>query len=519
MSGASRAIGRAFAAAALAVILAAHVGSPDVYFAGRAGPYDIRVTIRPPQVVPGIAQVTVRAPADVRRVAIRPMFWRAGSRGAPSADEARRLEGTSGGGTFDGSLWLMARGAYSVDVIVDGGSGRASVLVPVAAIATGRLALDPALGALLVVLGIVLCAGLVNIVHKGAGESLLEPGAPLDVATSRRARRVAALSVPVLALAILAGARWWGAVDRDYSRSIYTPSPLQLSLTNGVLRLAATDTLWQARDRPSGYLPDHGKLMHLYLIRADDARAFAHLHPKAVDSALVPAFFTRVPPLPAGSYRVFADVVHETGFERTLVGALELRDTISAYTAVDPDDAWFVGEPSRERIARLADGSSMRLDIDPGGLIQAGRDVTLHISVRDPSGKAAVLEPYVGMSAHAVVERIDGKVYVHLHPMGTISMAAQAAFLARDRGDSTPTGHLRLADDVMSMNACGQPTAAHAVSRGGAPRACVPGDAAIAFPYAFPRGGSYRLFVQVRRNGRVLTGAYALTVAEPAGTP
>ena len=72
---------RASGVACLALILSAHVGSPDVFYSGRAGPYDIRVIIRPPEVVPGVARVTVHAPADVERVTIRPVFWRAGSRG------------------------------------------------------------------------------------------------------------------------------------------------------------------------------------------------------------------------------------------------------------------------------------------------------------------------------------------------------------------------------------------------------------------------------------------------------
>ncbi|MGH7637165.1 MAG: hypothetical protein ACREOK_05895, partial [Gemmatimonadaceae bacterium] len=151
----------------IAAITSAHVGSPDVFFKGSAGPYEIRVVVRPPEVVPGIARVTVRASPDVRRVAIRPVFWRAASKGAPTADETTRLGGESG--TFVGSLWLMARGAYGVDVTVDGVRGPGTVIVPVASVATGQLQMSAALGAILLTLGIVLVAGLVTIVYKAAG--------------------------------------------------------------------------------------------------------------------------------------------------------------------------------------------------------------------------------------------------------------------------------------------------------------------------------------------------------------
>ena len=33
----------------------AHVGSPDVFLEGNAGPYKLFVTVRVPQVIPGIA--------------------------------------------------------------------------------------------------------------------------------------------------------------------------------------------------------------------------------------------------------------------------------------------------------------------------------------------------------------------------------------------------------------------------------------------------------------------------------
>lgn len=488
---------RALLVLAIAVVASGHVGSPNVFFSGRAGPYDVRVVIEPPQVVPGIARVVVRTMEDVRRVSVRPVHWRAGSRGAPAADETRRLAGEAR--TFEGSLWLMQRGAYSVDVIVEGARGTANVLVPVASVATGRLDMSSGLAAVLIALGLLLVAGLVTIVYKSAGESLVAPGDRLDSGRRARARRVAVLSVPVLALAILGGARWWRAVDRDYERTLYRPSPLSLALERGVLRIAATDTLWQPPGRPSALLPDHGKLMHLFLLR-EDGRALAHLHPRALDSSAVPPFATAVPALPPGEYRAYADVVHETGFERTLVGTLRLDAASHLPGAgrdlMDADDAVFVGEPARGDSAVLADGSVMRLRLEPAGPIPAGAERTVHVTVVTAAGEPARLEPYLGMSAHAVVTRVDGSVYVHLHPMGTVSAAAQAAFRTRDRGDTTEAGRLRAAD----LHVHGEP----------------PPAGVSAFPYAFPRPGDYRLFVQVKRGGRVLTGGFAITVADSA---
>jgi hypothetical protein len=498
-----------------AALLAAHVGSPDVFFRGAAGPYELRVVVRPPEVVPGIARVTVRAPDDVKRVAIRPVFWRAGSKGAPSADETRRLEGDSG--TFAGSLWLMARGAYGVDVSVEGARGTANVLVPVASVATGRLGMNPALGSLLLALGLMLCAGLVTIVYKGAGESLVAASDSLDAARRRTARRAAVIAVPILAVAVLGGARWWRAVDRDYERTMYRPSPLRLALDGDALRIGVTDTLWQPPRRVSPLVPDHGKLMHLFLVRAVDARGFAHLHPTATDTTAMPAFVARVPDLPAGLYHVYGDVVHETGFERTLVGTIELPDSARVGSGDvpaqrDADDAWYAGDATPDRHIRLADGAVMQIALGTGdtggtggteGTIRAGEETSIRVAVRDSAGRPAQLQPYLGMAAHGVVTRLDGSVYIHLHPMGTVTMAAQDAFLARDRGDTTAAGRLRIADHV----------------RHDPQRAAIADTTAVAFPYAFPRSGSYRLFVQVKRNGRILTGAFAVTVADSANAP
>src|SRR5213075_610108 len=199
-----------------------------------------------------------------------------------------------------------------------------------------------------------------------------------------------AVSVPILAAALLGGARWWGAVDQDYQRRMYRPLPIALSRSGDMLELRAGDTSYSASGRALRYVPDHGKLMHLFFVRADDASAFAHLHPHAKDTSAVPAFETRIPPLPAGLYRVYADVVDETGFERTLVAALSLPDSASRnWTGFDADDARFVGEASRGASVRLDDGSTMTLGVAPNALITAREVETLRITVTDPTGRPA----------------------------------------------------------------------------------------------------------------------------------
>src|SRR5438552_19026353 len=87
-----------------------------------------------------------------------------------------------------------------------------------------------------------------------------------------------------------------------------------------LLRLEINDQRF-ARSAP--LVPDHGKLMHLFLIREPKLDAFAHLHPLKRDRK---TFETILPDLPAGSYRLYADVTYETGLSDTLTTALELPE-------------------------------------------------------------------------------------------------------------------------------------------------------------------------------------------------
>ena len=47
------------AASLLPCGVAAHIGSPDVFLDGQAGPYRVLITVRPPYAVPGVADVEI----------------------------------------------------------------------------------------------------------------------------------------------------------------------------------------------------------------------------------------------------------------------------------------------------------------------------------------------------------------------------------------------------------------------------------------------------------------------------
>jgi hypothetical protein len=325
----------------------------------------------------------------------------------------------------------------------------------------------------------------------------------MDPARRKRARLIGVISAPVLALILFGGARWWQSVDTTYASRMYHALPTRAAVTReaGVptLRFAVVDSL----GRPTALdplVPDHGKLMHLFVIDSARMESFAHLHPVVDDSSI---FSTALPPLPPGTYRLFGDVAFETGQTRTLTGLVRLTraDSIASASGVlnyDPDDAWRVAPGATRHagtatIDALEDGSTMEWLADSSA-IRPGEGTTLRFRVRDPRGSPALLEPYLGMTAHAVIAKRDGSVFVHLHPAGTISLAAQQVFALRDRGDTASNGRLRLPNETKPR-----------------PMSMAQGSD-VSFPYLFPSGGGYRVWVQVRRAGKVLTGVFDVTL-------
>ena len=499
---------------ATALVASAHVGSPDTYFEGAAGPYPIRVIVRNPGVIPGQAEITVRllAPQRARRVLVLPVYWDPRTAAPPPPDVAQRVPGDST--LYGAALWLMRSGSYGVQVTVEGAAGTGTALVPVQAVATRRLELQNPLGIALIGLGGLLFAGALTIVRAAVRESVVPPGEMPDRQRTVYAGVAMGVCSMLLGAGLAGGRAWWNRVDAAYRSGLYQPAHAAATVRGGarerVLRLAIDDTTWtNPKRRWTPLIPDHGHLMHLFLVR-DSLDAFAHLHPLPVDSS---RFESDLPPLPAGRYRVYADIVHESGFAQTLVATMALGAPSGRWRASDADDAWLadtrqLSAVSLRPVARLQDGSTMTWERGEARLV-AGVEAPLRFVVRTPAREPATLESYMGMAAHAMIVRDDGSVFVHLHPAGTIALASQQAFLLRQRGD-TVRGALgrRLTELEKQMRGEGGVGPHGANWSSGA-------QGVVSFPYAFPKPGEYRLWVQVKRNNRILTGAFDAAIAPP----
>jgi len=478
---------RVFPALLLLVLAAgparAHVGSPNVFFDGDAGPYPVRVIVRPPAVIPGLAEVTVRLRGGrkVDGVTVQPVQYIAGFKGAPPADAAVQVPGAPD--TWSAQLWLMRGSSYTVRVAIQGPAGPGEALVPVTAVPMKVLKMDKGLGAVLVFLGLFLFVGAVAIVGAAVRESVLAPGEEADGQRRTRARVLSVAAAALFALALWGGRNWWNSVDGEAREGIFKPFQVKTSvLLEGGRPALALRIQDERRAEWSPLMPDHGKLMHLFLIREPGLDAFAHLHPVMKDPD---DFLAALPSLPAGTYRVYADVIHESGFPQTLVDTVKIPAGTGG-PPQDPDDSWRVSAPlgtANPDVSPLEDGGSM---VWKRGPLAAGRETELRFEVRGPDGRPAPLEPYMGMPSHAVIvrdnRRDDGQVFVHLHPMGTVSMAAQQAFAAKE----------------MSEEGKAVPVTMPAMSSGDT----------ISFPYEFPRPGRYRLWVQVKTGGKVQTGVF-----------
>jgi len=121
------------------------------------------------------------------------------------------------------------------------------------------------------------------------------------------------------------------------------------------------------------------------------------------------------------------------------------------------------------------DGYTMRMEL--ASVLHPRSGQMLRFTLLDPAGaKPTDMQLYMGMSAHAAVVKTDGKVFAHIHPAGTIPMAANSG------------------GGMAGMDMSAAP------------------ESEVSFPFGFPSAGSYRIFVQMKHGSVIETGAFDLLV-------
>jgi hypothetical protein len=516
----------------------AHVGSPDVAMEGMAGPYHLLVSITPPDVIPGTANVTIFIQnSSGVSVAAQPVYFYSGRDGAPSADLLQPVAGQPG--QFKGIVWLMNDGSSSILLSVAGSLGKGELVVPVVAISTAEKKLPAATGYSLIFLGLILFILLVTIIGASVSEGITRRGEELPAARRRSKRIAIGVAALFSSLIVYGGNSWWQNWAKNYRKFMFKPmhAGYRLEQKDGANVLTLTiDTFQSQRSSTLSYVvPDHGKLMHLFVMRIPGMDAFAHLHPFRMDSARYKTF---LPPLPRGKYLVFADIVYNSGFAETMKDTLTLKeDLVDSVHKMDPDDAYayalpndiidnpfrgagntiVCGKPGTG--VKMKDGSIMVQEGIGNEQLESNTLYTLRFAVFDQNKQPAKLEPYLGMKAHAVIIRDDGGVYIHIHPVGTYSVAAQANLLQR-MGQKENEYHYpdraafrdsvdRVVEWIRGMNE--RERNDYLMKQMNMPTDTMAGmntDNMVTFPYTFPQPGRYRIWVQVKRNGQVLTAAF-----------
>ena len=230
------------------------------------------------------------------------------------------------------AVWLAARAAQRA-----GHAGAAQLSVPVASFGQAVLAMPKALGGLLLVLVIGLALGAIAIVGAAARESRVAPGAEVSPEYRRRGWRAMAIMSVVVGLPFYGDFAWWSADANAYATlAKFFKSPKCAATLTGdrIVDSANRRRSGSTHEKRREMVPDHGHIMHLFLVRTPGIRsrlASASGADRARDLE------ENLPAIETGHYEVFADIVDKYGFPWTLVGTIDMPNV--AGPAMSGDDS------------------------------------------------------------------------------------------------------------------------------------------------------------------------------------
>jgi len=461
-------------------------GLGDQFFDLSAGHYALSIAVRTPNVIPGSVKLEIRT-ATTGITSIQATPGMSGGEESLNAPLPTLLaQSQSDKRVFHGDLHLMAPGAWKVRLQVAGDHGPAEVTVPIVAVTRQIVPISVPMAALLGVLCLLLFCGAVSI----AGAAVREARLPVGQTPNRADRITARVYMGVTALAagalVYAGFLVWRMDTEAYQKLAYKPLRFQLDVGGeGNFFASLMNDGWMLKN--TDLVPDAGHFLHLFIVKVPQMERVWRLHP---EMQLTGVFSAPLPAMDYGRYRVFGEIVHANGFPETLRADFVLKEQFAG-SELDRDDSVASLPPieanPNQGTAVLADRYRLVL-VRGEKSYTAGEPVLLTFRMETRSGRPVDdLELYLGMPAQAFVLKHDQSVFARLNPLANVPMVSlrQAGLL-----NSPVPPDMR----VHSMNM-------------GVP-------AEFSFPYGFPSAGNYRIFVQIRRAGKVETGAFDINVVE-----
>jgi hypothetical protein len=413
-------------------LLNADIGHFNYIYEGKVFNNPVRIIIKAPGVVPGLADIVVKTfDHSVDEIFVTPIAWKeknnwdaitSGPQGAPPPDLMAPIRGEKN--TYQAELWLMDFGAYNIQINITKNNQSEVLNIPINSIANQITPMTRGVSTILFLLMILLVAGLSNIITVGYRESTLNN---LKELTNRRIKKsylVQLGSLTLISFLLYFGNDWWTYTEQLFMQNLFKPLENQVKIINNesqhILQIFITDEDWNS-GRISDFIPDHGKIMHLYLINKNYEQ-LCHIHPKR-NKDRNNLFEVVIPPIEYGEYHVFMDVVLESGATQTLTNTVNYNinninfKNKQEILSIDDDDSYI--SPNPNYTFKWANKRNKYL---------VNNEIELDFYITDNLNQSVALEPYIQMGGHGAILDESANTFIHIHPIGTISMASQELY-------------------------------------------------------------------------------------------